>query len=401
MLKEEGKIEENIKGSSLFGGYTILAKSMMGSGLLGVAAACAQTGWILGIILAIVIPLLTFLSLHLLATCAIDDVHRSEGPLTFFKICNTVLGSIGAWFVEIFLILKTYGASIVYLQVAGSMLTNLIYTSDISISKELLCRLIQMSIAIVFSPFCFLEKINNTRYVNAIGICCLFFICITACIFFDPSGMSLSSPYPQSVQGVLSKIPIFLFAYTCHQNVFLCIWETRNPTIKRMDIIMALSCITGFIVYMPVEIFPYATYGNTVEDNFLKNLPKDSIVTKTACICAALSVSISFPLQILPLRNSVCSLIWPGRKPTKFLRVIIAGIAIVAALGVALAVSSLGIVMSITGLVGGNTICFFAPSLLYIRKFKRDHSLWYMAAGLLGLSLVLYPLCLVGIILTA
>lgn len=56
--------------------------------------------------------------------------------------------------------------------------------------------------------------------------------------------------------------------------------------------------------------------------------------------------------------------------------------------------------MAITGLVGGNTICFLAPSLLYLKMFRRDHKMWYVAVALLVSSLALYPLCLSGIFMT-
>ena len=391
--------------SSLFGGYTILAKSMMGSGLLGVAAACAKSGWIIGCLLALIIPAMTFLSLHLLAAVAIKNMTEIR-PLTFFKLCNSVLGKVWAWFVEISLILKTFGAAIVYLQVAGSMLANLIYSPDsMSMTQATLCRIIQISIAAVFTPFCFMEKINNTRYANAVGICCLFFVLVTACVYFDPNADSTTSLGPVSFLAMVSKIPIFVFAYCCHQNVFLCVSEIRRPSVRRMDIIMALSCLTGFLLYIPVQIFPYWTFGESVADNFLKNLPASDIVVKIAFVCAAASVSISFPLQIIPLRNSVCALITgkPGHETARTLRIMVASIAILGSLGIAIAVSSLGIVMAITGLIGGNTICFLAPSLLYIKTFPREkgHRVWYLAVALLGTSIALYPLCLVGIILTA
>ena len=399
VIESDIKPTEPSGSSSLFGGYTILAKSMMGSGLLGVAAACAQMGWILGGFLAILIPLMAFLSLHLLAVLAIEGDKLESKPLTFFKLCNNILGAVGAWAVEIALILKTFGAAIVYLQVGGSMLASLIYSPEsMTISKQTLCRLIQVGIAVVFSPFCFMKKISNTRYVNAAGLCCLFFILVTACIYFDPNAESSTSMTPMSFLGVLSKIPVFFFAYCCHQNVFLCISETKNPTVARMDVIMIAACITGFLVYVPVMIFPYATFGIDVKDNFINNLEQSDVVTKIACACAAISVCISFPLQILPLRNSVCALMG---NSTKLNRILVASVAIIASLGIALAVSSLGVVMAITGLVGGNTICFLAPSLLYIRKFKRDHIVWYLAAALFVVSVGLYPLCLTGIILSA
>jgi amino acid permease len=390
--------------SSLFSGYTILAKSMMGSGLLGVAAACSKSGWVIGCMLALLIPLMTFLSLRLLASVALR--HPDIGPLTFFNLCSAVSGSVMAWFVEISLILKTFGAAIVYLQVAGNMLSNLMFSPDMSVSKPTLCRLIQVGIALVFSPFCFLKQLNNTRYVNALGIACLIFIVITACIYFDPpSDSGSSSLTPDSFLGLVSKIPIFVFAYCCHQNVFAIVTETKNPSIARMDVIMALACLTGFLVYVPVQIFPYWTFGSSVKDNFLNNLPSSDGVVKTAFVCAAVSVSISFPLQIIPLRNSVCALIDRGSKSgiqrPILMRYAVAGIAILASLSIALAVSSLGVVMAATGLIGGNTICFLAPSLLYLRSHSRDHWLWYLAAALCFVSLALYPLCLVGIVLTA
>jgi len=399
--ESETKPVQETGGSSLFGGYTILAKSMMGSGLLGVAAACKQMGWILGGFLAILIPMMAFLSLHLLAVLAIEGDKQKPKPLTFFKLCYAILGKIGAWVVEIALILKTFGAAIVYLQVAGSLLANLMYTPDsMDISKSTLCRLIQIGIAVVFSPFCFLEKISNTKYVNALGICCLFFILVTACIYFDPQPGDVvhTSLTPVSFLAVVSKIPVFFFAYSCHQNVFLCISETKNPTVKRIDLVMILACITGFLVYVPVQVFPYATFGSSVQDNFIQNLPQTDMVTKIASACAAISVCISFPLQILPLRNSVCGLLGTN---TKILRILVVSIAISGSLGIALAVSSLGVVMAITGLIGGNTICFMAPGLLYIRRFERDHTLWYIAAALFGVSVLLYPLCLTGIIFSA
>ena len=386
--------------SSLFGGYTILAKSMMGSGLLGVAAACSKDGWILGMFFSILIPIVTFVSLHLLAMIALNSDVESR-PITFYKLCNSILGPAGGLFVEISLILKTFGAAIVYLQVAGSMLSGLIAPHVSSMDQGALCRLIQVSMAVFFAPFCYLKQVTKTALLNAIGILCLVFIVVAACWFYEPGLAGNTQWTPTSVSGVLSKIPIFVFAYSCHQNVFACIDETRNPSIKRMDVIMSLACLTGFMIYSAVMILPYATFGDSVSDNFLKNLPTDSIVTKVAYVCAAVSVCISFPLQVLPLRNSVCSLLFlkfaQTEKNIKRFRIIVATIAVVLALAVAVSVSSLGVVMSITGLIGGNTVCFLTPSLLYVKRFNRDHYLWYIAAAVLIWSVALYPLCLTGI----
>jgi amino acid permease len=382
-------------------GYTVLAKSMMGAGLLGIAAACSKLGWVLGITFSILIPVISTVSMSLLARVALET-PATTGPTTFYNMSNRILGKWPSLFIEIVLILKTFGASIVYLQVAGDMLALIIVSSidpPLAISQANISRLVQVGLALIFYPFCLLKSISKTFIINTIGIACLLFITATSFVYFDPT--SQSSPlWPESVAGALSKIPVYLFAYCCHQNVFSIVDDIGKESAKmnKLNLVFTIASITGFLVYTPVMVLPFMSFGTSVQDNFLRNLPPQDTVTKMAYIAASLSVSISFPLQVVPLRNAILGL--TSSKNEK-MRIWIATGAVVAALGIAVSGAPLGVVMAVTGLIGGNTIVFLTPSWLYWKSHTKNSNkvLWISSWAIFVFSIVLYPLCLVGIIL--
>ena len=414
-------IQEEVKppaaGDNYIHGYTVLAKSMMGAGLLGIACACSNLGWVLGISFGIFIPIISTITLSLLARVMVANPLPSK-PTTFYKLTRLTLGKTPSYLIETALILKTFGASIVYLQVAGDMISLIIVgsrtpASSLVISQSNISRIVQLALSAIFYPACLLKNISKTFIINTIGICCLIFIVATSFIYFDSAGAATASPavtslWPYSIVSVLSKIPVYLFAYCCHQAVFPWIDDLKNPpNISKADKMFTVASITGFLIYAPVMILPFITFGSGVYDNFLRNLPPNDTVTKIAYICAAISVSISFPLQVVPLRNSIMGLLAErDAKVTgegeKFFRILIATIAVLASLSIAVSGAPLGVMMSITGLVGGNTIVFLAPSWMYWKTMKtRKSALWYCAIGILGFSIALYPLCLVGIIMSA
>jgi amino acid permease len=406
-------------------GYTVLAKSMMGAGLLGIACACSKLGWVLGITFGILIPVISTITLSLIAR--VSGRHPIDSrPTTLYKLSSVVLGAWPSYTIEIAMILKTFGASIVYLQIAGDMLSLVVTTStSTTLSPKTISRIIQLGLAVMFYPFCLLRNISKTFFLNLIGICCLLFIVVTSIVYFDPTVSTIDPTYipprmwPSSVVSAISKIPVYLFAYSCHQTVLP--WLDDMPISgvdrKKADTVFGTATLTGLLIYTPVMILPFITFGSSVEDNFLRNLPRTDTITKIAYIAASVSVSISFPLQVLPLRNAIIGLL-SKRDPTitlvarreKFYRYMLATIVVLSALGIAVSGAPLGVVMSVTGLVGGNTIVFLGPSWMYWKShqnnasskwWKNQTTLWWISVGIFSFSIILYPLCLIGIILAA
>jgi amino acid permease len=89
-----------------------------------------------------------------------------------------------------------------------------------------------------------------------------------------------------SATGLLSRLPVFMFAFCCVQNMLPVVEEApvANRSQKALDIISILSTASGLLVYAPIMMVPYAAFGKSVKDNVLESLPLDNIVVQVSWI---------------------------------------------------------------------------------------------------------------------
>jgi len=106
----------------------------------------------------------------------------------------------------------------------------------------------------------------------------------------------------------LKRLSIFVFGFTCHQNVFVLINELRAPTVSRMDKAILISIGTAFVAYLAVAVGGYYTFGDGVSGDILLNYPKTLVVTLMRTSIAIL-VILSYPMQLDPARRCLLSLI--------------------------------------------------------------------------------------------
>ena len=164
---------------------------------------------------------------------------------------------------------------------------------------------------------------------------------------------------------------------------------------------------------MPMMILPFLTFGEAVKSNYLYNYDKPEISPPVplliAFVFASLSVSISFVLQVQPIRRSLVSLIFgssppeDGKRETT-VRVGLATVILLITYGLAVGIGEdLSLPINISGLLGGNTMCFVMPFLLYLKRFGLRTAPGFARAVLATLvfCIALYPVCLTGIIYEA
>jgi amino acid permease len=248
-----------------------------------------------------------------------------------------------------------------------------------------------------------MKEMSGTKIANLVGLTCLLYIVITTFVYCDLHSASTDLLYMDNFLSAVGSFPTFIFAFACQMNVFQIANELKNPTVKRMNVVSASSTLTGLIIYIPIMIIPFLTFGNSIEPNYLTNLDQSKIPVQIAYIFAAISVSISYVLQVHPLRRSILSLYYGSRAPPKSEekrnRYIVVSAILIVTFGIAVGLDKIDVVTNFTGLLGGNTMCFLMPAILYLRRFgfKTDvFSILVMAVGVF--SIILYPLCLTGII---
>ncbi|CAM9537629.1 unnamed protein product, partial [Phaeothamnion confervicola] len=108
---------------------------------------------------------------------------------------------------------------------------------------------------------------------------------------------------PLAVVRVLS---IFVFGFTCHQNIFTICDELREPTPRRVDAVIGGAVSTALVTYVTLAVAAYASLGASVESDVLASFPESGMLT-AARVCVALLVCCCYPLQAHPSRRCLLS----------------------------------------------------------------------------------------------
>jgi len=392
-----------VRTGSALAGYSVLTKSMLGSGLFFIAHACSKFGIISGLVAIMFAGLLTWVSLKALSIIAID--FKDENP-SFYSVSMRIVPNL-RWIIDASVIMNCLGAATGYVITAGNLLSEgllqMAYNSVVESTKNRTMLIIQASMILILFPLCMMKELSGTKIANLVGLLSLLYIVIASFVYCDLSMASSDLLGMENVLTAMSSFPTFIFAFACQMNVFQISNELKNPTVKRMNIISVASTVTGAAIYIPVMIIPLLTFGRGIKENYLQSLDIENLPIQIAYMLAALSVSISYVLQIHPLRRSILSLYYRDRVPShaeeKRNRLLVAAFVMLATFGIAVGVKKIDIVTNFTGLIGGNTMCFVMPSLLYIRHYGYKTSRFgKVVLALFIIGLVLYPLCLTGII---
>ena len=82
---------------------------------------------------------------------------------------------------------------------------------------------------LILVPFCFLRKLDSLKYTSAFSLCAVVYLLFVVLGFYFMPLESMTFPRFQDLiwikftPKVLKKLPIFVFAFTCHQNVRLTV----------------------------------------------------------------------------------------------------------------------------------------------------------------------------------
>ena len=386
------------------------------------AYGCRNFGLVLSVAFLVLAALITWLSLRVLATLALDF---QETKPTFYSVSETLIPRF-KWLLDVALIINCFGGVIAYVQTFGKLLSEGmfgIFQWDLtSMSLETVAIIIQACILVCLAPLCMMKELSSTKIANMIGLLCILYIVVMTFFYTPCTAASTELLKPGNALAAFGSFPTFIFAYACQQNVFSVVNEMKDVNAKRMNTVAVGSTLTGFIIYLPLMLLPFLTFGAGIKSNYLYNLvpsvvQADGSIIRTgkpeipviiAFIFASLSVSISYVLLLQPVRGSIMSLIYGNNQPTgkkeKTIRMILVVGLMAASYGLAVLLGdAIDLPINIAGLLGGNTMCFVVPFILYFRKygFDRKNRFSMLVAATLIFCILLYPICLTGIIYSA
>ncbi|KAK0545763.1 hypothetical protein OC846_004818 [Tilletia horrida] len=308
----------------MFSSIANLANTQIGAAMLSLPHAIASTGLLLGLALIVFCGLTSALGLYLLTRCA----DKLGGRRTsFFDIASRTVPGGAKWF-DAAIALKCFGVSIGYLIICGQLMPQVVISftkalhRDIhSIPDFLLDRSTWILVLMVLlMPFCFLRRLDSLRHTSYLSLLAvLYLVVIVLSYALRPSMRATLPPRKGEIHlirfdsSLISIFPVFVFAFTCAQNVFPVFNELKRNTEKRVNRVIGAAVGTAGFVYMITRTldlqivggFGYATFGSAVADNIITMYPSTNLFVCFGRLSMVTLTLFSYPLQIHPCRASL------------------------------------------------------------------------------------------------
>jgi len=320
---------------SVMSSVLTLCNTIFGSGMLTIPYAISTIGLVNGIIAVIFFGCTSFFTLYLLTQCAKIVGGRN---VSFFSISSCTYPKLSIVF-DLAVAIKCFGVSISYLVIIGELLPKVTIGLFPNIPKDSVCLTnlfwITVSMFIVV-PLSFQKSLSSLKYASTVSLISVSYIAILVAYFFfsgyrpinkdldkavplmfysnstDNSKLSFSqdiSYFKWSI-NFFKVLPIFVFAYTCHQNI-LTVFNEMRITSRRRDnrhnksiISTSIAIAIAICVYLTIGITGYLTFGSSTRSNIISMYPASNKLVLIAQLLMAIMVSTCFALQCHPARKS-------------------------------------------------------------------------------------------------
>uniref|UniRef100_A0A672ZMV2 Sodium-coupled neutral amino acid transporter 3-like n=1 Tax=Sphaeramia orbicularis TaxID=375764 RepID=A0A672ZMV2_9TELE len=389
-LQFEGKTSF---GMSVFN----LGNAIMGSGILGLAYAMANTGVVLFLVLLTVVAVLSSYSIHLLLKSS-----GIVGIRAYEQLGYRAFGTPGKMAAGIAITLQNIGAMSSYMYIVKYEFP-LVIQAFLRVDNEWYLNgnylVVIVSIAVIL-PLALMKQLGYLGYTSGFSLSCMVFFLISViykkfnvpCPFVDfalngtASGLNVSATDPGGEEDpacipkmanlnsqTAYTIPILAFAFVCHPEVLPIYTELRKY--KKMQHVANISITVMYVMYFLAALFGYLTFYGEVEAELLHTYSRiDPYDTLILCVRVAvlIAVTLTVPIVLFPVRRAIQQMMFPN-KTFYWPRHI--AIAFILLTFINLLVIFAPNILGIFGVIGATSapcLIFIFPAVFYIRIVPKE-----------------------------
>lgn len=301
-----------------------LLNTIIGAGILAMPYGLKSNGLVFGSALIVWSSLTSAFGLYLQNKVA--KYTQQQDAVSYFSLCQLTYPQLSVIF-DGAIAIKCFGVGVSYLVVIGDLMPKIMESMNVAPDSLFMERNVWISVfmAAVVAPLSFLKKLDSLKYTSIVALfSVVYLICLVAehYAFDRMTEREVDIFGPVSWKKTLASFPIFVFAYTCHQNMFAIINELKNDEkdgsqTRQSNLIIRNAILVACMSYLVVGILGYLTFGNNVNSNIITMYPRDSVPSLIGRLCIVIMVSLSFPLQCHPCRGSVNHVIFFVRNGVK------------------------------------------------------------------------------------
>ncbi|CAI4054749.1 hypothetical protein SKDZ_02G0200 [Saccharomyces kudriavzevii ZP591] len=309
--------------SNVRSGVLTLLHTACGAGVLAMPFAFKPFGLMPGLITLTICGICSLCGL-LLQTRIAKYVPKSEN-VSFAKLTQLINPSLSIVF-DFAIAVKCFGVGVSYLIIVGDLMpqivSSILYRDDGSTGGPqehhgILDRRLSISLIMLFviAPLCFKKSLNSLRHASMIAIISVAYLSgLIIYHFLNRHQLERGQVYfmvphrDTESHAPLTTLPIFVFAYTCHHNMFSVINEQADKGFRILKRIPIIAISLAFVLYVIIGGAGYMTFGKNIVGNILTLYP-NSVSTTIGRLAMLLLVMLAFPLQCHPCRSSIKNII--------------------------------------------------------------------------------------------
>ncbi|PVH17478.1 uncharacterized protein CXQ87_000364 [Candidozyma duobushaemuli] len=291
-----------------------LLNTIIGAGILAMPYGLRANGIIFGSFLIAWSSLTSAFGLYLQNKVA--KYTQQQNAVSYFSLCQLTYPQLSVVF-DGAIAIKCFGVGVSYLVIIGDLMPKIMESLKVDEDSWWMERNLWITLFMVLmvAPLSYLKKLDSLKYTSLIA---LFSVVYLMCLVIehyivdDLPNRVIDVVGPKSLRSTLSSFPIFVFAYTCHQNMFAIINELEPSEIsgsqtRQGNMVIRNAISVACASYLLVGIIGYLTFGNKVDANIITMYPKDSIPSLIGRLCIVVMVSLSFPFNATHVVNGVLS----------------------------------------------------------------------------------------------
>ncbi|XP_036614525.1 sodium-coupled neutral amino acid transporter 2 isoform X1 [Trichosurus vulpecula] len=388
-----------------------LSNAIVGSGILGLSYAMANTGIALFVILLTIVSIFSLYSVHLLLKTA-----NEGGSLLYEQLGHKAFGMAGKLAASGSITMQNIGAMSSYLFIVKYELP-LVIQALMSIEEnkgewylngDYLVLLVSL---VLILPLSLLRNLGYLGYTSGFSLLCMvFFLIVVMCKKFQIScpfeatlmNETLNSTVTQLTATFTSSpetsfnmthddscepryfifnsqtvyaVPILTFSFVCHPAILPIYEELKGRSRRRMMNVSKISFFAMFLMYLLAAIFGYLTFYGHVEPELLHTYSAvlgADIILLIVRLAVLMAVTLTVPVVIFPIRSSLIQLLFAAKDFSwwrhSFITVSILGFT-------NLLVIFVPTIRDIFGFIGASAaamLIFILPSAFYIKLVKKE-----------------------------
>uniref|UniRef100_A0A8C7Q9G1 Solute carrier family 38 member 4 n=1 Tax=Oncorhynchus mykiss TaxID=8022 RepID=A0A8C7Q9G1_ONCMY len=370
--KYEEYQEEYHPGHTSFGMSVFnLSNAIMGSGILGLSYAMANTGIVLFVVLLLGVAILSLYSVHL-CHFFINGNRAFGWPGKMAAFGSITLQNIGAMSSYLFIVKyelpEVIRAFMGLEQSSGEWYMNGNYL------------VVFVSIGIIL-PLCILKNLGYLGYTSGFSLSCMVFflgvVSLTCLLLLPAVSVYLGLCFiPRSLLLSLQTaytVPILAFSFVCHPEILPIYSELKDRSRRKMQNVSNLSILAMLVMYMFSALFGYLTFYGNVEAELLHTFTKvykfDTMLLLVR-LAVLTAVTLTVPIVLFPIRSSINTMLFSQREFSWVRHMLIAAFILLFNNLLVIFVPTIRDIFGFIGSSAATMLIFILPAAFYLRLVK-------------------------------